>query len=922
MLRETTCESGRLRGLPGNDPRITVFKGVPFAAPPVGELRWKAPQKAPAWDGVKNTFEFGPIPVQDTPGVGDDLYCREWHVDPDIPISEDCLYLNIWTPAKKTDEKLPVLVWYYGGAFQWGYTAEMEFDGERLASRGIIVVSVAYRLGALGFLSHPEITAESPEAPGNFGFLDQQAGLRWVYNNIASFGGDPERITIAGQSAGGASVMNQLTCKANKDIIKGAIIYSGIIRFSSNDAEMDLFFPATLDKAEQRGVELFKYLGVSSLEEARKLDAFEIRAKYAKFRDEKGFGGFMVGIADGKFCEYDPTQRFMDCEWPDVPVISGNTIDEFIINGENTVEKSVKLTFGEALKKDPARKLYYYRFGPDIPGDDHAGCFHSCDLWFFFETILKCRRPYQGRHMDLARKMTNYIAAFIKTGDPNCTDSDGSAQPHWDRYTLSDRCEMNFVSEGPVPGIETLRPKQVYNPYLPSWEYVPDGEPHVFDGRVYVYGSHDIFDDVVFCSGDYVCYSAPVDNLKDWRYEGVIYRKTQDPVNTDAHMALYAPDVTKGPDGRYYLYYVLDKVNFVSVAVCDTPAGKYEYLGNVHYLDGTLLGNREGDEPQFDPGVLTEGEETYLFTGFCGHGDKSRHGAMLTILEADMLTVKKAPEIVAPGSCYSEGTGYEGHAFFEAPSIRKRDGKYYFIYSSEVMHELCYAISDSPTGPYRYGGVIISNCDIGIDEYKPADLSMAYGANNHGSITEVSGKWYIFYHRHTNGTWYSRQGCAEPIAFDENGGIIQARMSSCGLNGGPLSDIGEYPAYIACHLYNDKHDMYVGDPGAPKVTQDTADGIGGSSFVTGLSDGATLGFRTFDCHGVKGLKIKTRGYLGGKFEIRDRWDGDVLGSIDVVGDNVWTAYETSLDLPDGEHDLYLTYRGKSGGSIKSFEFIH
>jgi len=451
MLRTTECEGGKLRGLPGNDPRITVFKGIPFAAPPVGDLRWKAPQPAQPWDGVKEAFEYAPIPVQDTPGIGDDLYSREWHVDSGIPISEDCLYLNVWTPANKTDEKLPVLVWIFGGGFQWGYTAEMEFDGERLASRGIIVVSVAYRLGALGFLAHPEITAESPDAPGNFGFLDQQAGLRWVYRNIAAFGGDPEKITIAGQSAGGASVLNQLTCKANSDIIKGAIIYSGIIRFASNDMEKDLFFPKPLEEAEKKGEEFFEYLGVSSLEEARKLDAFTIRAKYAEYRAQNTF---FVGIADGKFNVGDPTARLMECEWPNIPLITGNTIDEFVINGENRVETSVKLAFNEILKKDPTRKLYYYRFGPDIPGDDNPGCFHSCDLWFFFETILKCRRPYQGRHMDLARKMTNYIAAFVKTGDPNCLDNDGTEQVRWENYTLDNRYEMNFVSEGTVAGKE------------------------------------------------------------------------------------------------------------------------------------------------------------------------------------------------------------------------------------------------------------------------------------------------------------------------------------------------------------------------------------------------------------------------------------------------------------------------------------
>ena len=201
--------------------------------------------------------------------------------------------------------------------------------------------------------------------------------------------------------------------------------------------------------------------------------------------------------------------------------------------------------------------------------------------------------------------------------------------------------------------------KQAVNPYLPSWEYVPDGEPYVFGNRVYVYGSHDFFGGDVYCMGDYVGWSAPVDNLGDWRYEGVIYRKDQDPGNGDLQGNLYAPDVTVGPDGRYYLYYVLSSWGIVSVAVCDEPAGKYEFYGYVHYPDGTRLGEKEGDEPQFDPGVITENGKTYLYTGFCGGGDKSRHGAMCTVLDSDMLTVLEAPVFVAPSCATSAGTGFE-----------------------------------------------------------------------------------------------------------------------------------------------------------------------------------------------------------------------------------------------------------------------
>ena len=152
--------------------------------------------------------------------------------------------------------------------------------------------------------------------------------------------------------------------------------------------------------------------------------------------------------------------------------------------------------------------------------------------------------------------------------------------------------------------------KQQVNPYLPSWEYIPDAEPYVFNERVYIYGSHDRFNGHAYCLNDYVCWSAPVDDLSDWRNEGVIYKKTEDPLNPDSRMCLYAPDVTVGPDGRYYLYYVLDKLSIVSVAVSDNPAGEYEFYGYVHYQDGTRLGEKEGDQPQFDPGVITEGEKT------------------------------------------------------------------------------------------------------------------------------------------------------------------------------------------------------------------------------------------------------------------------------------------------------------------------
>ena len=481
--------------------------------------------------------------------------------------------------------------------------------------------------------------------------------------------------------------------------------------------------------------------------------------------------------------------------------------------------------------------------------------------------------------------------------------------------------------------------KQCFNPYMPSWEYVPDGEPHVFGDRVYVYGSHDQYNGCVFCLGDYVCYSAPVTDLKDWRYEGVIYRKDQDPCQ-DGRMVLYAPDVTQGPDGRYYLYYVFDKVGFVSVAVCDTPAGKYEFYGYVHYKDGTKLGDRKGDMPQFDPGVITEGNKTYLYTGFSGHHMKDRIGAMATTLGPDMLTVEEEPVVIIPGDLYADlkspaevttdcsyplksienWAAYKGHEFFEAPSIRKIGDTYYFVYSSAVMHELCYATSKNPRDGFVYGGVIVSNCDMHIDTYKPADMPAAYGANNHGGFERINGEYYMFYHRHTNNSWYCRQGCAEKIVAKADGTIPQVEITSCGLNGGPLEAKGEYAAYIACNLFvKDKPSMYVGMADAPKIVQDGRDGDQELGYIADISQNTVIGYKYFEFKSTKKITITTRGYIYGNYEVRTAWDGPALGTIEVDSSNFWEKHSAQINFPDGVAALYLVFTGTGTGQLKSFE---
>ncbi len=465
------------------------------------------------------------------------------------------------------------------------------------------------------------------------------------------------------------------------------------------------------------------------------------------------------------------------------------------------------------------------------------------------------------------------------------------------------------------------------NPYLPSWEYIPDGEPHEFEGRVYLYGSHDKFKGSGYCLLDYVCYSAPSEDLTDWRYEGVIYERTQDPENKDGAMCLYAPDVTRGADGRYYLYYVLDKLPVISVAVCDTPAGRYEFLGYVHYPGGERAGEREGDEAMFDPGVITEGEITYLYSGFCMADDKSRHGAMVLTLGPDMLTVSDGPSHIVPGKPYASGTGFEGHEYFEAPSIRKYDGIYYFIYSSVKYHELCYATSASPTEGFRYRGVIVSNCDIGMGACKREDMPTYYGANNHGSIIRLSSGDYVFYHRHTDGTNFSRQGCIEKINIEKDGSIAQVEMTSEGAAKEHFTGEGEYPSYIACSLFCGREQVYTGDPGTflgpefPRITQDGADDAHDPCYISNMVDGTVAGYKYFDLDRVKRISVWVRGFVDGDFSVKLAMEGEILGSVHIEKENYWARHEIVIKETTADAvPLYFEYRGKGALQFLKFSF--
>jgi arabinoxylan arabinofuranohydrolase len=373
------------------------------------------------------------------------------------------------------------------------------------------------------------------------------------------------------------------------------------------------------------------------------------------------------------------------------------------------------------------------------------------------------------------------------------------------------------------------------------------------------------------------------------------------------------------------LYYVLDALKIVSVAVCDEPAGRYEFLGYVRYPDGTYLGEKEGDEPNFDPGVLCEGDKVYLYSGFCPIGMKSRTGPFVTILEPDMLTVKQAPVNIAPSEPFSRGSGFEGHEFFEASSIRKVGDKYYFIYSSVHGHELCYAVSSDPAGRFRFMGTIVSNVDKGIGTYKDPDRHMAFIDNNHGSIEKINGKWYVFYHRHTNSHSFSRQGCIESIEILPDGTIPQAEMTSCGPDPDLLKGEGEYPGYLACNIFcNTTKSVGMEFPGRrwdtrfPYITQDGCDGDEISGHVANMQDGACAGFKYFDCSNTSVDCITVRGWCFGVFEILNSPDGDTIASIPIVKTNEWKRYDCDIPLPDGKQAIYFRYKGRGYASLGSF----
>ena len=410
-------EGGSIQGVASMADDVTVFRGVPYAAPPVGELRWKRPQPVVKWKGVRKADTFSNICWQPGNAVGT-FYGNEFYWKEQTVQSEDCLYLNIWSPSGAVghpESRLPVAFWVHGGAYFNGYGHEITMDGDAWAKRGVILVTINYRLGIFGFLAHPELSAESPDGiSGNYGTWDQVAALKWVYDNIAQFGGDPGNITVLGQSAGAASIKNLVSSPLSKGMVRHAVIQSGggISTTATTDTDQK--------KAEVTGKAFMDKFGCRTLKEMRAVPAEEL---LRVFKDE-GMGLFRPHI-DGVLLTESFDDAARNQHLADAAYMIGCTLDDIRPMGKQIDEFCF---LRDSLDHRPA---YQYLFARKLPGT-HDGAFHSAELWYMFHTLDRSWRPMMQADYLLADEVMDCWTNFAKYGNPN-----GKGRQTWLPFTLS-----------------------------------------------------------------------------------------------------------------------------------------------------------------------------------------------------------------------------------------------------------------------------------------------------------------------------------------------------------------------------------------------------------------------------------------------------------------------------------------------------
>ena len=424
-----------------------VFKGIPYAKPPVGNLRFAKPEKLDPWKGIlkADTFKAKPMQKEHTPN---DLYYKEFYSNPEFvpPASEDCLYMNIWTPAESIDEKLPVALWIYGGAFMGGYSSKIEFDGEAYAKRGVILVNFNYRVGVFGFMGHPWLSEESLDGTtGNYGIYDQLAALKWVHENIAAFGGDPECITVFGQSAGAMSTQTLISSPLTKGLIKRAIMQSGggYGTALSTDKKMEHLFEMGHLVAEACGAKKAEDLHQMSTEKIMIAVDIAMEQFFKKGNRHLPF----TPVIDGVLLPYGYKETLDMGLEPDIPYMLGSTANDMMVTPDaaGIPDKSIlhKNCIAWSLHEEESGRnpSFIYYFNRQMPGDQ-SGAFHSSELWYMMGTYTRCWRPLTKEDQLLSYKMLEYWTNFIKSGNPN-----DKSLPEWKPCTKSNPFYMTFDIE-------------------------------------------------------------------------------------------------------------------------------------------------------------------------------------------------------------------------------------------------------------------------------------------------------------------------------------------------------------------------------------------------------------------------------------------------------------------------------------------
>jgi para-nitrobenzyl esterase len=426
-----TIEGGKVIGVQTPTKGIIAYKGLPFAAPPVGDLRWKEPQPVVPWEGVKKADTYGDAASQTT-WDPESFYGREWRASGSVPFTENCLYLNVWTPAAgKTGKKLPVAMWIHGGGYREGFAYEPEMDGgEDWASRGVILVQVTYRLGSMGFFSHPLLSAESPHGvSGNYGLFDQVAALKWIKNNIEQFGGDPNNITIFGQSAGAGSVQSLCASPLSKNMISHAISMSG-------GGLSNLRPGILLDTAQLTNKRMMDYFKKTSLDEMRALSFEELRQMSSDYMAATKNRVMWSPVVDGYLLTGTFTNVARANEIADIPYMFGLTANDM-----NDATQAVK-DFCALRAEKSSKPAYAYLFARPLPGDDN-GAWHSSDLWYVFHSFRHSWRPFTAGDEALSNKMVDYYTNFSKYGNPN-----GKEDGLWTPYSAETPKFMIFDVNG------------------------------------------------------------------------------------------------------------------------------------------------------------------------------------------------------------------------------------------------------------------------------------------------------------------------------------------------------------------------------------------------------------------------------------------------------------------------------------------